>query len=515
MVRKQRRAWETGTLAAVIASLMLAGGALGFANSSIAETKAPAENLSAAAEPSMPAGFSKIIERVGPAVVSIVVREKVEKTAAGDRDRMEVPEGMQDFLDRFFGEGWQKRFNDQQGGQQGGQHRWRPVPQRPQMGAGSGFIVDPEGYVVTNNHVVQDATKIKVVLSDSQEYDGKLIGRDPLTDLALVKIEAGKPLPYVTFAKDGSAKVGDWVVTIGNPFGLGNTVTAGIVSAHHRQIGQGPYDDFIQIDAPINKGNSGGPAFNTQGEVIGVNTAIFSPSGGSVGIGFAIPASSARTIVAKLKESGRVERGWLGVEIQPVTTGIADGLGLAQAKGAIVASVIPGGPAEKSGLESGDVILTVNGTEVTQQRTLPALVASVKPGDKATFVVLRNGKEKTIAVNLGTRNEPQQVASATEGSSAALGMKLSRLDRAAREQFNLPDDAKGVIITAIDPDSDASAMGLDVGDLIVQVAGKPVASPADVEKTIKAARGSDRKSVLLLVRKDDQQRFVALPIRKA
>jgi len=514
MERQKRplRRWETGTLAAVIASLMIAGGAVGFASRGIADTKAPTQSLSSMAEPSMPSGFSKMIERVGPAVVSIVVREKVEKTSAtGQNGQMEVPEGMQDFLNRFFGPDWQKRFKDQQGNQ----NRWKPIPERPQMGAGSGFIIDPKGYVVTNNHVVQDASKIKVVLSDNQEYDAKLVGRDPLTDLALIKIDADKPLPYVSFADDNGPKVGDWVVTIGNPFGLGNTVTAGIVSAHHRNIGEGPYDDFLQIDAPINKGNSGGPAFDTKGEVIGVNTAIFSPTGGSVGIGFAIPASSARVIIAKLKESGRVERGWLGVEIQPVTNGIAEGLGLDQTKGAIVAKVIPGGPAEKAGMESGDVILAVNGTDVTLHRTLPALVASIKPGAKAEFDILRNGKEKKVSIDLGTRQEEQQVAQASQPEGSTLGMKLSRLDQSTRQQFNIPDDAKGVLVTAIDPESDAAANGLDVGDLIVQVAGKAVASPADVETGIKAAKSHARKTVLLLVRKEDQQRFVALPIRKA
>ncbi len=402
------RRWETGTLAAVIASLMIAGGAVGFATSGIADTKTPAQSLSATAEPSMPTGFSKMIERVGPAVVSIVVTEKVEKTSANSQ--MQVPEGMQDFLNRFFGPDWQKRMQQQQGNE----NRWKPVPQRPAMGAGSGFIIDPQGYIVTNNHVVQDATKIKVILSDNEEYQAKLVGRDPLTDLALVKIDAGKTLPFVSFATGAGPKVGDWVVSIGNPFGLGDTVTAGIISAHHRNIGEGPYDDFLQIDAPINKGNSGGPSFNTKGQVIGINTAIFSPTGGSVGIGFAIPASSARVIIAKLKANGKIERGWLGVEIQPVTNGIAEGLGLKKTEGAIVAKVIPDGPAEKAGMKSGDVILRVNGAEVDQSHSLPALVAGIMPGSTADFGVLRNGKDEKISVKLGTRQEKQQVAEAAQ-----------------------------------------------------------------------------------------------------
>ena len=513
MERKQRplRKFGTGTLASVIAALMVAGATIGYVQSSNADTPTASRNLSAVTDPAMPAGFSKIIERVGPAVVSIVVREKAVTASA--QDGPQLPEGMQDYLERFFGPDWQKRFGDRNGGEQ---PRWRPMPQqRAQMGAGSGFIVDPAGYIVTNNHVAGGAASIKVVLQDGTEYDAKLIGADALTDLALIKIDAKEALPYVSFSKDASAKVGDWVVTIGNPFGLGNTVTAGIVSAHHRQIGQGPYDDFIQIDAPINKGNSGGPAFNTKGEVIGVNTAIFSPSGGSVGIGFAIPASSASKIVAQLKDNGRVERGWLGVEIQPVTTGIAEGLGLDKPKGAIVARVVPGGPADKAGVESGDVILSVNGEDVTSLRSLPALVAAVTPGEKAKFQILRNGKEKEMSVSLGTREEAKQVAALSGEDESALGMKLSGLDAKTRDQFGLPADAKGVMITDIDPNSEAAANGLSVGDLIVQVSGKPVATPADIEKSVKAAESSNRKAVLLLVRKEDQQRFVALPIRKA
>jgi serine protease Do len=490
---------------------MVGGATVGFVNSGNADAAGNGKNLSKATDSAMPAGFSEVIERVSPAVVSIVVRGKAEKLSAEGMPQM--PEGMQEYLERFFGDDMMKRFGERD---RDDNRRWRPMPPRPQVGAGSGFIIDEDGFVVTNHHVVADASSIKVVLKDGKEYEAKLIGGDKLTDLALLKIDAEKDLPYVTFSKDGKTKVGDWVVTVGNPFGLGNTVTAGIVSAHHRQIGQGPYDDFIQIDAPINKGNSGGPAFNTKGEVIGVNTAIFSPTGGSVGIGFAIPAASADKIIAKLKEHGKVERGWLGVEIQPVNNGIAEGLGLDTPKGAIVARVIPDSPADKAGVQSGDVILSVNGEEVTSMRNLPSLVAAVSPGEKADFRILRNGKEKDMAVTLGTREEPQKVASPTrQGEDSALGMTLSRLDPETRDHFGLPKDARGVIITDIDPNSEAAAKGLTVGDVIVQVSGRSVDTPADIEKSIKAAKSSDRKAVLLLVKKEDQQRFVALPIRKA
>ncbi len=516
MTRKHAllRKIETGTVASVIAALMVAGATVGYVSSSSAATSEPTKALSAPANAAMPSGFSKIVEQVGPAVVSIVVTEKAEQVSAeGPQGGPQLPEGMQDYLERFFGHDWQKRFDN---GNNGDNPRWKPMPRRPQMGAGSGFIIDKAGYIVTNNHVAGNASSIKVTLQDGTEYDAKLIGADKLTDLALIKIDADKPLPYVAFSKEKTPKVGDWVVTIGNPFGLGNTVTAGIISAHHRQIGEGPYDDFIQIDAPINKGNSGGPAFNTKGEVIGINTAIFSPTGGSVGIGFAIPAASASKIVAKLKENGRVERGWLGVEIQPVNNGIAEGLGLDKPEGAIVARVIPDGPADKAGVKSGDVILSVNGEEVTPKRGLPSLVAAVSPGEKAKFQVLRNGKEKEMSISLGTREEQKQVAALTsKGEKSAFGMKLSRLDPQTREHFGLDSDAKGVVITDIDPNSDAAAKGLEVGDVIVQASGKSVDTPADIEKSIAAAKDSHRKAVLLLVRKEDQQRYVALPVRKA
>jgi serine protease Do len=521
MTRKHAllRRIETGTVAGVIAALMVAGATVGYVSQGNAATNAPTKPLSAPANAAMPTGFSKIVEQVGPAVVSIVVQEKAEKVSAEGGDATpQMPEGMQEFMQRFFGQDWQKRLDKRQGdnSDNGDQPRWKPIPHRPQMGAGSGFIIDKDGYIVTNNHVAGNASSIKVVMQDGTEYDAKLIGADKLTDLALIKVEADKPLPYVAFSNETAPKVGDWVVTIGNPFGLGNTVTAGIISAHHRHIGEGPYDDFIQIDAPINKGNSGGPAFNTKGEVIGINTAIFSPTGGSVGIGFAIPASSATKIIAKLKENGRVDRGWLGVEIQPVNNSIAEGLGLDKAKGAIVARVIPDGPAAKAGVESGDVILSVNGEEVTAKAGLPALVAAVAPGEKAKFQILRNGKEKEMAISLGTREEQKQVAALTpKGEKSAFGMKLSRLDPKTRDHFGLEPDVKGVVITDIDPSSDAAAKGLEVGDVIVQVSGKSVDTPADIEKSIAVAKDSHRKAVLLLVRKEDQQRYVALPVRKA
>ncbi|MCG8546352.1 MAG: Do family serine endopeptidase [Alphaproteobacteria bacterium] len=463
----------------------------------------------------MPGSFSAVIERVSPAVASIHVSHSRNIAAAPQGERMTPggPEGMEDFLKRFFGEDWAKRFGDRQNDRE---FRWSPSPRQPAQGAGSGFIIDEDGYVVTNEHVIRGASKITVGLKGGKKYTAKLVGSDSLTDIAVLKIEAKEDLPFVKFSKEDTPDVGDWVVTIGNPFGLGHTVTAGIVSAHHRNIGHGPYDDFIQIDAPINKGNSGGPAFNTKGEVIGVNTAIFSPTGGSVGIGFAIPAATVENVVAKLKDDGRVERGWLGVQIQGVTDDMADSLGFDKAKGAIVSKVLADGPAKDSDLKQGDVIVKVNGEAVDSARALPRLIADIKPGKAAQLEVIRDGKEKSVTVKLASRPDTNKVAAApAKAEKSTMGMKLSSLDAGARQRFGLADDAKGVLITGVEPNSHAAEKGLSAGDLIVKVGNKQVKSPADVEESFTKAKDGSKKAVLMLVSRDKQQRFVAIPLRQA
>ena len=365
-----------GKVAAVVAVLAIAGGAVAVGTSN-ALTAATAPAAAAVAGSALPASFADIIEKVGPAVVNIRVTAGDSATPA-HRDPREFrgPKDMPEFFRRFFGDEFGKRFGDEFGKRFGGDHGRRSGQHRMQ-GMGSGFIIDKDGYIVTNDHVVRGAEKILVTLKDEEQYEATLIGRDRKTDLALIKIEADRDLPFVPFGDSDAVRVGDWVVAVGNPFGLDHTVTAGIISARGRAIGNGPYDDFLQIDAPINKGNSGGPAFNLRGEVIGVNTAIFSPTGGSVGIGFAIPSSLAQKVIADLKDDGRVERGWLGVNIQAVNKDMAASLSLDKARGAIVSRVTPDSPAADAGLEQGDVILAVDKRPVHTLRDLPRLIAAI------------------------------------------------------------------------------------------------------------------------------------------
>jgi serine protease Do len=381
--------------------------------------------------------------------------------------------------------------------------------QRPEggMGQGSGFIISADGYAVTNNHVVKDANEVTVTLNDGTELKAEVIGTDPKTDLALIKIDSDKKFDFVSFT-DGKPRVGDWVMAVGNPFGLGGTVTTGIISASGRVIGAGPYDDFLQIDAAINRGNSGGPAFNLEGEVVGINTAIFSPSGGSVGIGFAIPASTAENVIASLKETGTVTRGWLGVRIQPVTEDIAESLGLAEAKGAIVSDVTEDSPALAAGITQGDTILKVDGKEISDSRDLSRKVAELKPGQAVPVTVVRDGKTMEIEVKIGTMPDEPKMASATGGGTEKDG-SLSLSD------FGLKvapaQDGAGVTVTEVTPGSAAAERGLKAGDVILEVAGTEVNEPADVRSALKA---NTKKRVLLLVKTEDGQRFLALPTAK-
>ena len=433
--------------------------------------------------------FAPLVDKVMPSVVSVQV--KIEEVSDNSGGQGQIPDQFRDFFNQF------PQFRDQFGG-----NAPNMKPQRREgMAVGSGFVISSDGYVVTNNHVVDSAKSVTVTFSDGNEYDATVVGKDQKTDLALLKIKSDKTFPAVPLASS-EAKVGDWVMAVGNPFGLGGTVTAGIVSARGRDIGSGPYDDFLQIDASINKGNSGGPSFNLNGEVVGVNSAIFSPSGGSVGIGFAIPASIVRDVVDSLKSNGSVTRGWLGVQIQPVTEDLAEGLGLSKAQGAIVSDLTENSPALKAGIKQGDTILKANGKEISDARDLARTIAKVKPGSEIPIDIIRNGKAETINVKIGTMpSDPAKMAGVTKPDD---GFDLSSLGI----EVAPADDGAGVRITQVNPDSAAAERGLKEGDVILEVAGKQVANAADVEAAVKKG---DAKRVLMLVRSGDNQRYVALP----
>ncbi len=383
---------------------------------------------------------------------------------------------------------------------------------------GSGFIVDPSGIVVTNNHVIAEADEVRVTLNDDTTYEAEILGRDPKTDLAVLRIDAPRQLPAVSWGDSNRARVGDWILAIGNPYGLENTVTVGIISARGRVINAGPYDDFLQTDASINRGNSGGPMFNVDGEVIGINTAIFSPSGGSVGIGFAIPTALARPLIDQLVEYGRPRRGWLGVRIQTVTDEIAEGLSMSEAKGALVAGVTDNGPAKNAGIEPGDVILIFDGKAVVEMRKLPRLVAETRIGKDVAVEVWRKGRLVKLQVVLGELPEDdQRVASisptapkASTESLQALGLTLSALSDELRETHSLAETVSGVLITGVAEGSPAAEKGIRAGDVIVEISQEEVRSPGEVVDKVRKVQDSNRKSVLLLVQSGEDLRFVAL-----
>ncbi|MDE1173886.1 MAG: Do family serine endopeptidase [Parvibaculaceae bacterium] len=436
-----------------------------------------------------PASFADLVEKVSPAVVSIRVVEE-ETVGASEMPDNPFPPGSP--FEHFFDQLQPK-------GPDG-----KPM-KRKAMAQGSGFIISPDGFIVTNNHVVEGGKEITVVFKDGTEETAKLIGRDPKTDLALVKVKPTKPLPYVQFSKKDTLRVGDWVVAVGNPFGLGGSVTAGIVSARGRDIGSGPYDDFIQIDAPINKGNSGGPTFDVDGNVVGVNTAIYSPSGGSVGIGFAIPAETVSSVIEQLKTHGKVVRGYLGVTIQPLDKDIASSLGLEADKGAIVAQVSPDSPAAKAGIKQGDVILKLGDEDMPDARAVSRHVAALQPGDKAVVTIWRDGKKQAVNVNIGTFPDNLDTASAAPADAA-------KPKTATSLGLSLQGGKDGVVIQNVDPNSDAADKGVQTGDVILNVDGKGAKAPADVVDAVAAAKKAAKKSVLLLIRTGGQQRFVALTL---
>jgi serine protease Do len=448
-----------------------------------------------------PAGFADLVEKVKPAVIS--VRVKIEGAQMMNFDGDEPMQPGSPF-ERFF-----RRF-----GMPDGMFPNAPRGRNFAMGQGSGFFMSADGYAVTNSHVVGKAESVEVMTDDGKTYTAKVIGTDPKTDLALIKVEGRNDLPFVNLAKRAS-RVGDWVVAVGNPYGLGGTVTAGIVSARGRDIGAGPYDDFIQIDAPVNKGNSGGPTFDIDGNVIGVNTAIFSPSGGSVGIAFAVPADTVKTVVAQLKDKGAVTRGWIGVQIQPVTAEIADSLGLKQAEGALVAEPQSDGPAAKAGVLAGDVITSVNGEAVKDARDLAKKIGAMAPGSTARLGVVRKDDTKTLSMTLGeSPQERQAKAGAKEprtagGEAPRLGLMLAPAGKVAGA------GGEGVVITAVDPDGAAAEHGFKTGDIILDVAGKAVSTPADLRKALADARADAKRTVLIRVKSGDATRFVAVSIARA
>lgn len=463
---------------------------------------------------SAPESFADLVDQVDPAVVQIVVKKDMTG-GGGAGEQMQLPEQFpegpfRDFFERFF--------KDQIPG---------PNPHKDrEMGAlGSGFIVESSGIVVTNNHVVADAKEITVRVKDHEDYPAELLGADEKTDLAVLRIKPAKSLPAVTWGDSEKMRVGDWVIAVGNPFGLGGTVTAGIVSALGREIGAGPYDDFIQIDAPINTGNSGGPLFNTDGVVVGVNTAIYSPNGGSIGIGFAIPSDLAQKVVAQLREKGSVERGWLGVMIQPVTPEIAESLGLDEAKGALVTEVLPDSPAAKAGVRQGDVVLSFEGKDINTLRDLTRVVADTPVGKKATLKLVRDGKEAKLAAEIGAQKQEQNVAAADNQESTPsassgtaierLGLTVAALDTQARQRFSIAADSKGVVVIGVDDDKNAAEKGLRSGDVITRVNQTAVSSPRDFVKAVDEAAKAKRKAVLLLVEREGQQRFVAVELADA
>jgi serine protease Do len=381
------------------------------------------------------------------------------------------------------------------------------------MGQGSGFFISSDGFAVTNNHVVDGADKVEVTTDDGKTYTAKVIGTDSRTDVALIKVEGGPDFPFAKLS-EGKARIGDWVLAVGNPFGLGGTVTAGIVSASGRDIGSGPYDDFIQIDAPVNKGNSGGPAFNMQGEVVGVNTAIFSPSGGSVGIAFSIPASTVKNVIAQLKDKGSVSRGWIGVQIQPVTQDIADSMGLKQTQGALVAEPQKDGPAAKAGIESGDIITAVNGQSVKDARELARIIGGLAPASTAKLDVLHGGKSRLVSLTLGQLPNAQEAnADFDADGKGAQGTDIPRLGMTIAPASKMEGAGKeGVVVTQVEPKSAAADRGMKKGDVILEVAGKSVSSPADVSSALEAARTDKKSSVLMRLRAGEASHYVALPL---
>ena len=464
-----------------------------------------------------PDSFADLAERLLPSVVNISTTQTIKNPQAG-LEMPQFPPGSP--LEEFFKEFLERQQNG------GGAHP--DAPSHKATSLGSGFIIDPAGYIVTNNHVIADADEISIKLHDDSVFSATVVGRDLKVDLALLKIDPGKKtLVAVAFGNSDEARVGDWVLAIGNPFGFGGTVTAGIVSARARDINAGPYDDFIQTDAPINRGNSGGPMFNMKGDVIGINSAIISPSGGSIGIGFAIPSSLAMPVLDDLRKYGKVRRGWLGVRIQSLDSDMADNIGLPDQHGALVASVDPAGPGLKAGLKNGDVVLKFDGKDITEMRRLPRYVAGTAIGTTVDRVIWRSGKKLTVPVTVGEmpedpadqlakdgKSEQPRLAQGKDGVLAipGTGLTVSQLTPQMRERFGVDDESKGVVVVDVKTDSAAADKGMRPGDLIIEADHKPVQSPQELAKRVDDARRADARSLLLRVENPQQLRYVALSL---
>lgn len=485
--------------AALLATTILAGG--GFAWAEAGATGATTAPLGLAPVVNQ-AGFGDLAAKVRPAVVNIATTGDVEQAAD------EQGSGPQQQMPNFppgspFGEMF-RHFGQGQG----------QMREAPAHALGSGFIVDPAGYIVTNNHVVDHAHKITVTLDDGNVYPAKVVGRDAKTDLAVLKIDAGKPVPYLAFGDSAKERVGDWVVAVGNPFGLGGTVTAGIVSAHDRDLNNGPYDDYLQIDAPINPGNSGGPLFNQSGQVVGIDTAIYSPNGGSVGIGFAIPSNVAMKVVTQLREHGKVERGWLGIAMQPLTPALAAAIGHPNDQGVLIDKVEANSPAAKAKLQQGDVISAFNGEAIKGPRDLALDVANVASGGTAKMTIWRDGHESVMDVTIG--EQPGKMALQTDAPDASpVGLSLAPFDQNEQQQLGLGPSVKGVVVAQVTPGSRADESGVQAGDVIVRVGNEDVTTPAEASAKIHAAEHDKKEAVPLLVMRDGTTYYLALQLAKA
>ena len=482
---------------------------------------ATAAQVESAAPKTLPSGvvsYAPIVKSVKPAVVTIRISGRDEPTRFSGRD------GQPDFGDTPFGDFFRRFFDEPNG--QFGDRGPRPGPQhgqrfnRPQpKGLGSGFIISSDGLIATNNHVIDGASDITVLLDDGTELPAKLIGTDPKTDIAVIKVKADKDLPFIAWGDSDTMLTGDPVLAIGNPFGIGTTVTAGIVSARGRDLHNGPYDDFIQVDAPINRGNSGGPLISMDGKVVGINSAIYSPNGGNVGVGFAIPSDQARDIVSRLIKDGSIERGYIGVRIQPVTKDVAEAVGLSKPEGALVADVDEATPAGRAGVKSGDVVTAFGDKSIDSPKSLARAVGNVAPGVKSTLTVWRQGKEVVLDITVGKMDATQTASAedsdtpnpaADEVAIPGLGIDLADLTQDTRQQLGLGDDVKGVVVSSVG-EGEAGSRGLTEGDIVLSINQEPVTSVSQAQAVIKKARDDGKKSVLLLVQRKDNKSFVALP----